>query len=285
MRLKNILKEVEQFQIKYKNYASKIRNIEKNIYDSNINLKEISEKLDNVDIDEVVKWNNKIKESTELRDKQVGNIAITEEVIGRIKKNIKDLNTDLKKELDKEDRYRNLKIKLSFCNESYKVLKNIKEDIVEEIRKEIEKETEKQFLELIWKKDTYCKVQIGEDYEISLFDKNNMGGIGTLSAGETQILALSFIGALNVVSGFNAPIIIDTPLGRISLVPRLNIVRNMHKFLSQKQIILLVTDDEYSENVREKLIGRIGKEYEINFKESENGSEAEVIPYGKKNSR
>jgi len=282
MILKNILTEIEQFPTNYKKYVSQIRNIEDKIRDNNIELKKINEKLENVDINEINDWNSKIIQYTKLRDQQIGNIAITDEEIKKINKNIKDLNFKLQKELNKEEKYAILQKKLLFCDESIKILEKIKNEIVDEIRKEIERETEKQFLELIWKKNTYSKVKIGEDYEISLLDNNNIESIGTLSAGETQILAFAFIGALNAVSGFHVPIIIDTPLGRISLVPRLNIVSNLHRFLSQKQIILLFTDEEYSESVREKLIDRSGKEYEISFKESEYGSEVEVIPYGKK---
>jgi len=105
-----------------------------------------------------------------------------------------------------------------------------------------------------------------------------MEGIGTLSAGERQVLALSFMAALNSVSGFDVPIIIDTPLGRISKEPKKSIARNLPKYLKGEQVTLLVTEEEYTPEVRASLSGRVGKSYVIEFKETGNGNLAEVIP-------
>ncbi len=76
--------------------------------------------------------------------------------------------------------------------------------------------------------------------------------------------------ALNSVSGFNVPIIIDTPLGRISKEPKESIARNLPNYLKDKQVTLLVTEEEYTPEVRERLAKRVSEEYLIQFDESEN---------------
>jgi DNA sulfur modification protein DndD len=81
------------------------------------------------------------------------------------------------------------------------------------------------------------------------------------------VLALSFLAALREVSGFDAPIIIDTPLGRISKEPKENIAELLPKFLKGSQVTMLPTDVEYSQRVREKLLAHVGKEYELKFDE------------------
>lgn len=85
--------------------------------------------------------------------------------------------------------------------------------------------------------------------------------------------------ALNSVSGFNVPIIIDTPLGNISKEPKKNIASNLPNYLKGKQVTMLVTEEEYSLEVRERLRERVGREYKIKFEETSDGSQAKVIPY------
>jgi len=151
---------------------------------------------------------------------------------------------------------------------------------MEQIKCEIEKTTKNHFFELIWKKENYRDVRISEEYNISVLDQTGMEAIGSLSAGERQVLALSFMAALNTVSGFNAPIIIDTPLGRISREPKLNIAHKLPKYLEGKQLSLLVTEEEYTPEVREAFGKKIGREYQIRFGERREGNEAEVAKYG-----
>ncbi len=194
---------------------------------------------------------------------------------------INKLNRLFDEELKKQERHQKLRKVLAFCDKSLYALKKIKNEIMKDIRKEIEKKTKTQFLDLIWKKETYRDVKIDEDYHISVLDQYGMEGIGTLSAGERQALALSFIAALNGVSGFDVPIIIDTPLGRMSKEPKKNIASNLPNYFKGKQVSLLVTDEEYTSEVRDKLSTRVGKEYVINFKETKEGGEAKVVPYGK----
>jgi len=282
--LLSITNEVNNFHNEHFKYNSKIKNLEEKTQNENEQLKRIDDQIKIVDVEEINYWNNKLNEYKELREDYIGKIAICKKQLETNKQEIKRLEEIINKELKKEEKFKKLQKKLYFYKKSLDVLNNIKDSIMEEVRKEIEEKTTQQFLELIPKKDTYRNIKINENYEISITDKYGMGGIGTLSKGETQILALSFIGALNSVSGFSMPIIIDTPLGRISKEPKINIAGNLSNLLKGKQVTLLVTDDEYSVEVKEKLLDRIGKEYFINFKELENGNEAEVVSYGTQNS-
>ena len=282
--LSSIIKEVNNFNKEHFNYNKKINGLEEKIKNENEQLKKINDQFKIIDVEEIKNWNNKMYEYRELKENYIGQIAVCKQQVDTNNKDIKRLEEIIEKELKKEEKFKKIQKKMDFYHKSLDAFNNIKNNIMEEVRKEIEEKTKQQFLELIWKKDTYRNIKINENYEISITDKYGEGGIGTLSAGETQILALSFISALNSVSGFNMPIIIDTPLGRIAKEPGINIASNLPKFFKGKQVTLLVTDTEYSIEVREKLLDKIGKEYLINFKELENGSEAEVVSYGTKNS-
>jgi DNA sulfur modification protein DndD len=141
--------------------------------------------------------------------------------------------------------------------------------LLSEVRQQIEQETEEYFLDLIWKKGTYSRVQIDENYQINVLNVRGLPSLGTLSAGERQVLALAFMAALGTISGFDAPVLIDTPIGRISGEPRKNIAESLPNYLSDTQVTLLMTDTEYTEPVQMRLNSRIGKEYELRFVESE----------------
>jgi DNA sulfur modification protein DndD len=143
-------------------------------------------------------------------------------------------------------------------------------------KSQVEKKASEQFLALIWKKNTYKGLTIDDNYNISVPYVDGREALGTLSAGERQVCALSFMAALNSVSGFRIPIIIDTPLARISREPRKNIAENLPNYLGGTQLTLLVTEEEYTKEVSEALSGKVGKTYIINFEETEKGKKADV---------
>lgn len=64
-------------------------------------------------------------------------------------------------------------------------------------------------------------------------------------------LAYAFTLAVHRVSGRNCPLVIDSPLGRVSDDNRENMARALLKVAKDKQIIMLFTPDEYSPAVAE----------------------------------
>jgi len=120
-------------------------------------------------------------------------------------------------------------------------------------------------------------VRIDDNYNFSVLDQQGQESLGSLSAGEREALALAFIGALNTVSGIDVPIVIDTPLGRIDNEPRRKIAQIIAPHFKDTQVILLVTSAEYTKPVKDALSKAIYKEYKIEFKEYEDGSESKVV--------
>jgi len=141
--------------------------------------------------------------------------------------------------------------------------------VTTEIRTKVEQKTKEYFFNLHWKGEEFGDVKINENYEIELVGQYGAPKLGTLSAGERQILALSFMAALSGVSGFDAPVIIDTPLGRISGEPKEKISMSLPRYLKDSQLTLLITDQEYTPVVRNHMKERIGKELELRYDENE----------------
>lgn len=281
INLRSILNNLKDFRKKQISCSREIKELEKERERKSERLKKISEMIGKSNFQQIQIWEHQLNKYKKLGEELYEKMVEQKFYIKDEQQKIDKLKKQFDEELKKEERHEKLRKVLSFCNNSLEAIKKIKNDIMEEVQREIEEKTEKQFLDLIWKKDTYVGVKIDNNYQISVIDKYGMGGIGTLSAGERQIIALSFIAALNNVSGFNIPIIIDTPLGRLSKEPKKNIASNLLNYLKNKQVTLLVTDEEYNIEVKHRLSKRVGKEYMINFRETLKGSEAKVVPYEK----
>lgn len=271
----SILRQVKEFEKRYKDYEKRLKDLQMEFSTKSQELKKIKDKLSGTDESFAI-LEEQQQDLETARDDMLLSIGKLEGNIKSGEDFIKIRNKDLNDELSKEKRFAVLKSKLDFYSKALEKATNIKEAIMKETKMEIEDKTKKQFFNLIWNPTSFRDIKIDDDYNLSVIHKSGLESIGSLSAGQRQVLALSFIAALNSVSGFKLPIIIDTPLGRISKETRLNIASKLPEFLEDKQVTLLVTDEEYTDEVRKKLGKNVGKEYEISLKEHDDGAIATI---------
>jgi DNA sulfur modification protein DndD len=132
-----------------------------------------------------------------------------------------------------------------------------------DMRERIEAETDRVFKSLVWKARQFKSVRILDDYRLDVIDRFDLSGLRELSAGERQVLSLAFIVAMSKVTGEEAPLVIDTPFGRISETPLHNIAEALPDISGQ--LVLLVTDRELDESARKSMLPKIGKEYLLSF--------------------
>lgn len=267
-------------------------------------IEEFPEKIDSIN-EHITKLNNELEQkkrrkeqiSDEIKDINIDEIKRLEHrrnqlerLIGEIGSIIKELNRDLafwksnlssKKgeydnEMSKDKKNLILKKKLSLVENSIEALEDTKHVIKVKIRKKVEENTKKNFLTLIRKKQAFKDIIIDENYavEVSHFDGYNT--IDDLSAGEYLILGLSFMSSLMTISGFHAPVIIDTPLAKIDVKHRNLFTTELPKFLFGTQLILLVTPTEYDEIVKENLDAFLLKDNYYEIHENETNTESMV---------
>ena len=127
---------------------------------------------------------------------------------------------------------------------------NIKENIMSGMRSEIESTTWSIFDSMIWKKNTFGSIEINDAYEITVYSKDGTRMTGSLSATEQMALAYAYTLAIHKASGKNCPLVIDSPLGRVSDDNRENMAKVLKDISKDKQIIMLFTPDEYSSSVK-----------------------------------
>ena len=123
---------------------------------------------------------------------------------------------------------------------------------------------------LFHKKDFVGKVSIDKNtFEITLYDTDqNTIEKNELSEGEKQLFATSILWALAKTSGRSLPFIIDTPLARLDVEHRDNLVEEFFPSASH-QTIILSTDSEITKPYYEKLEPFISHSYSMEYDEQE----------------
>lgn len=240
-------------------------------------LADLEAKIGNID-DELIKQRHNEKRS--LDDE----IAEMNQTLGSKKADEEELKKEYEKaarsydnELSKDDQHGYLNRQLKFCQSALYELEKIKNELLDEVRIKVQNHTKDYFLKFLWKKDTYDGVTISDDYNITVHHVDGYDVKTSLSKGEKLVLALSFMAALRKITGFAFPLIIDTPLGRVSGEPRYNIAHSLPDFLKNNQVTLLVTDSEYQAEIqdddnkqkfppiRDIINKHVGEDYDINF--------------------
>lgn len=190
--------------------------------------------------------------------------------IGKYEKEIADCDekiAELAKEIEHEKKQKgkneHLVREMSLAQQSADAIEKIYEEFAEEMRTKIEGKTREIFKKLVWKESHFQDVSLSPEYLLEVIDRFGSPARPELSAGERQVLSLSFITAMVQVSEEEAPIVMDTPFGRLSSDHRANITANLPKL--SPQLVLFVTDEELHNQARNNLEWHIGMEYTLDF--------------------
>lgn len=244
----------------------KITSLEGQLKVVNDDLESISNQLSAFNEGEIQK---KEFERNQLR-KEINRLNVRKGVVGNkaiTAQNVLDKYDEILSSIKSSNqKYKSLEKIRKYVFKLIDVMLKIKDSIVDDVREQLEEKTREYFFRMIWKRQSFSNIFIideGNRYRISVKSEYDQECLGDLSAGERQVLALSFTAALYSVSGYSVPVFIDTPLGRISEKPRENIADFLPDYLSQTQLIMLPTDTEYTNVVRSKLKRRVGCEYKI----------------------
>lgn len=201
--------------------------------------------------EQVADW---IEERKELNSA----IRRNDQKIGSYGEMIKNLDTEIEelrkeeskaiaetKSLDEVKKYK------SFAEDALKIIVGIESEIISDVKSQMESETMRLFNELVWKENTYGRIEFDDNFKLNLFSKGmDISCIETTSAAERELLALAFTIALHRVSGHDSPLFIDTPVGRVSDDNRENFAKTLVDVSTQKQIVLAFTPSEYSDEIQ-----------------------------------
>ena len=222
---------------------------------------------------------NELIEEREVLDVKINRVC---ENLGERKSDRKQIDVklencerDLKLANKRSEQRYGIKREVEFCTKSLDGLKATLQKLITDVRFEVEKNTKELFLNSIWKENAFSDVKINENYIVTAVDKYGQNVREDLSSGEKMILAFAFMAALRKVTDLKFPLIVDTPLGRISGKTRYKLANVLPKALQGDQIVLFVTDAEYQAAIHEdqgkqkfpaiyKIINKyVGKDFDI----------------------
>jgi DNA sulfur modification protein DndD len=275
--INNYKENLLDFETRMQEVTEELNSIKKEIEETIIkDINDIDNQIRGYNVEEIKLWYQHLRQYEEQLNQLNQQLGFLRDRRTNLENEMKNLKNDLDEELKKEEQLEKVRKEKQLCERILSILTNCKISIMESIRKEIEEYTRKYFFDLIWKKETFKDIILDGEYNVKLFHSLGYECLGSVSASERELLALSFTLALHNVSGFESPIIIDTPVARVSTEMRENFAKVFSEISKNKQIILLFTTSEFSPEVskvldpiasnRFKLVYGIN-EYETNLEE------------------
>ena len=261
-QLMSIRSKLEDIVITAKKYPREKASLLKHYRDICEALAECEQELQSLDDErskfedkqQVIHWHNERKLHAELLETNKKKKAIAEYRLIDASGRQSQAEESLKKALAKEKECVRLNQLITFASKAKEIIASIEFEMMSEVRKKMERRTMDFFSSLIWKKGVYDHITLDEKYQLDLIHRDGYSCVGSCSAGERSLLALSFTLALHEVSGFNSLLFIDTPVSRLTGQNRINFANVLQQVSKEKQLIMAFTPDELSESVRNILV-------------------------------
>lgn len=275
--IEQIKKKISTFKSSLEKITKEIQLYEEELNDINSKIQSIDSQIGGYNVEQVKQWYSELKDYQRICDLNIERIANLKMARERFDKEIADLNQDLNKALLKEAVLQEVRHQIAFGKGASEVVNNVVKTMMDRVRKAIEHETRDNFFNLVWKKETFKDVYIDENYALHLIHGLGYECLGSVSASERQLLALSFVIALHNVSGFDSPILVDTPVARVSNEQRENLGKTFYQISRNKQLILLFLPTEYSLEISQNLDACASSMRKLRLTEDEREIQMEVL--------
>ena len=271
--LESAIDDVSKFKIRLDELNQISEDITSRKENAEKRLSEISSALSNF---ENINEQMNVSEMESKRSEIISKINTANQAIGAAKATMQSCDAEIKSieekrsaALKKMVEHEDIRKQLEVVEMLFKNFRRIKDSIISDMKREIEDTTWSYFDRMIWKKNTFGRLEISDSYDISVYNKEGAEMTGSLSATEQMALAYAFTLAVHKASGKNCPLVIDSPLGRVSDKNRENMAEALKEVSKTKQIIMLFTPDEYSDEVRSIYNGAATVK-ELNLSDDEN---------------
>ena len=170
-------------------------------------------------------------------------------LLEQLKQEEERLRALLKEERLKIGRNDELSRRSILARDTQDALKDVHDQFTREIKQLIGQSATQLFRELLDKegRENLRTIVVNDDYSLQVLDRYKKPFLANISAGQRQIMSISFIAALARAASrggqIEIPLFMDTPFGRLSFEHRQNLINHIPTFASQW--ILLATDTEF----------------------------------------
>ena len=226
-------------------------------------LDEISRHLRGGEHEEVSALEGKRVEHSERVQALAGEMGRYEERIENLRSQLEQARSEIDKAQVSEKRAKGIQQRFSLARKAADAIEQMFDVFARDMRTSIQTEAKNIFQRLIWKESQFEDIRLSEDYRLEVIDRWGLPARPELSAGERQVLSLAFITGMSKVTGEEAPLVMDTPFGRLSSAHREAITEHVADLADQ--VVMFVTDEELHSQARANLEPRIGAEYNLVF--------------------
>ncbi|SEP22946.1 DNA sulfur modification protein DndD [Halogranum amylolyticum] len=207
--------------------------------------------------DELVEEIEELESELEQYQKRVGELdSKLEQLRSRIRsqKQVSDEEQRLQKLIELTDRCR-------------AAMEDVRAELVDTRRKTVEKYASETFLELTNRPNYYRGLKITESYELRVLTEESERTIAEQrpSEGQKQIIAYAFIAGLSEYATRNAPVVVDTPIGRLDPTHKNNLLDYYHHF--SDQVMILYQPNELEGSDIERIANRTSKHFAIEHRD------------------
>lgn len=247
----------------------KIREVRQDIKTKEIKIEGLKTRLDNLDIDAIDELNKEINEKQKLIKTLTEDNTILTENLKTYPIMINELNNLISQAIKDKGVKDDISDKMDFCEEIKLISNKIHDELAVNIYQTLSKVVTDEYNTIHWKPD-YKKIIVDQDFKV-LVEKSrgNIVSATDPSTGSRNVLALTFMAALNSLSGFVLPQIIDTPIASLDLEMRSEVAKALPRYMEGKQMILLVMNSEYAGEFKTNIKKFVGYQYILDYVGSE----------------
>jgi DNA sulfur modification protein DndD len=162
-------------------------------------------------------------------------------------------------------------------------LTDVIEEFLSSMRRSRVRDLESRMQEMLTKlahkgDEQFARCEIDErTFGLTIYDKHDQP-LHDPSAGEKELIALSMIWALGIISRRRLPLVIDTPLGRLDPEHRLAVIQQFLPHAAE-QVVVLSQESEITDEYRSKYLSKyMASEQLIKWTDRVNGSQILVLP-------
>ena len=243
----------------------RIREIRHDIETKDIKIEGLETRLSNLDIDAIDKLNEEIDEKQELIKTLTENNTILKENLDTYPLMIDEIDILISQAIKDEDVKDDISDKMDFCEDVKLISNKIYDELAVNIYQTLSKVVTEEYRTIHWKPD-YKKIIVDQDFKV-LVEKSrgNIVSATDPSTGSRNVLALTFMAALNSLSGFVLPQVIDTPIASLDLEMRSEVAKALPRYMEGKQMILLVMNSEYTGEFKTNIKKFVGYQYILDY--------------------
>ena len=243
----------------------RIREIKHDIESKKIKIDGLEERLRSLDTDAIDEINKQIDLKQDLVKQLTADNTIFEGNLKTYPKMIKDINAEISIATGAEIQRDEFSDKMDFCEEVKLISNKIYDELAQNIYQTLSEVVTKEYKTIHWRAE-YKRIIVDQDFKVMVEkSKGNIVAATDPSTGSRNVLALTFMAALNSLSGFVLPQIIDTPIASLDKQMRSEVAKALPRYMEGKQMILLVMDSEYTGEFKTNIKKFVGSQYELDY--------------------